>query len=116
MARWLAVLGGSEDPELGTCWALLAVGLAVGYPGREGVGGGGSAVFPPCTCSSIVCIEERTEVWSLDSIGDGRDGGPHCRDSEVPKEDPGTCFFPPPPPPPPPGSGQHWAQRGHPEK
>jgi len=56
VARWLAALGDSEDPELSTRWALLEVGLAVGYPGREGVGGGGSAVLPRCTCSSVVFL------------------------------------------------------------
>lgn len=71
MASWVAALGDSEDPELSTCWALLEVGLAVGYSGREGVGGGGSTVFSPCTCSSVVCLEERIEMWSLDSIGGG---------------------------------------------
>lgn len=55
MAGGLANLGGSEDPELRSCWALLEVGPAVGDPGREGVTGGGSAVSMLCTCSSIVC-------------------------------------------------------------
>lgn len=54
-----AALGYSEDPGLRTCWVLGEVGLVVGYPDKEGVGGEGSAVSPPCTCSSIICLEER---------------------------------------------------------
>lgn len=68
-----AALGGSEDPELSTCWALLEVGWAARYPDRDGVGDGGSAASPPCTCSSIVCLEEMIEIRSLDSgrVGEG---------------------------------------------
>lgn len=69
VAEGSAAPGGSEGPEINTCWALLEVRLAVEYPGRVSVGDGGSAVSPPCTCSSMVCLEERIEVWSLDSGG-----------------------------------------------
>lgn len=102
MAGGTAALRGSEDPEVGTCWALSEAGLAVGYPGREGVGGGGSAVSPPCTCSSIVCLEERMEVWSLGSGGTGG-LGVHTLDSELPTESSGLISFYPQDP------GQRWA-------
>ena len=75
MAGWPIALGGSEDPEISTRWALLEVGLAVGYPGREGVGGGGSTVFPRCTCSSTVCLEERIEGHLGGSVGQASDFG-----------------------------------------
>lgn len=42
-----AALVDSEDPALSSFWALWEVELPVGDPGREGVGGGGSAGSTP---------------------------------------------------------------------
>lgn len=93
MAGGPAALGGSE---LSTCWALSEVGWAVGYPGREGVGreGAGSAASP-CTCSSIVCLEEMIKVWSLYSgrTGGGFGLGVYTLDLELPAVVLRTCFF-----------------------
>ena len=47
MAGGPAAFGGSEDPVLSSFWALLEVELPVGDPGREGIGGGGSAGSSP---------------------------------------------------------------------
>lgn len=48
---------------------------------------------PPCTCSSIVCLGERIEVWSL-YAGEGGGGGlrVHTLDSELLAMELKTCF------------------------
>ena len=47
MAGAPAALGDSEDLALSSFWALVEVEPPVGDPGREGIGGGGSAGSMP---------------------------------------------------------------------